>query len=107
MVRAEKSVDINRPVEQVFYVVATKYVRNQPRWSPAVKELSQISEGPFGVGTTLHQVREINGKPTPTTTEITEYVENQAFAFATSGESVKSTGRYTFQPSGGGTRVTF
>jgi uncharacterized membrane protein len=106
MVRAEKSGEIRRPVDQVFYVVGTKYVRNYQRWSPAVKEIQQISDGPFGVGTKLHQVREINGKPVQTTVEITEFVENQSLAYRSTGESVKSSGRLSFEPAGDGTRVT-
>jgi uncharacterized membrane protein len=107
MVRVEKSVDINRPVDQVFYVVGTKYVRNHPRWSPSLKEFRQISDGPFGVGTELHELREVNGNPVARTVRITEYLENQSLAFESAGDSSKSSGKYTFQPAGSGTRVTF
>lgn len=106
MVQVEKSIEINRPVEQVFYVVGAKWPRNCPRWSPSVKELQQTSEGPFGVGATVHQVREINGKVTPTTVTVTEYAENQALGLQTTGESVNTVSRYVFEPTAAGTKVT-
>lgn len=104
MVKAEQSVVINRPVQDVFAFVAQDYPRTHPQWATSVKEFRQTSPGPMGVGTKIQSVREINGKPTSATVEITEYVPNQRLAWKEQGES-KGSGYLTFQSQNGGTKV--
>jgi uncharacterized membrane protein len=106
MVKGEQSVMINRPVQDVFAWVAQNYAQNLPKWQTSVKELRQTSPGPIKVGTTLQQVREVNGKPTPMTAEITQYAPNQVIGWKSKGESTETSGNITFQSANGGTRVT-
>lgn len=107
MPRVEQSVTINRPVAEVFDFAGRDYVRNLPKWSTATREFRQTSQGGMKVGTTIQEVREIRGKPTPASVEITEYVPNQTVAFKSVSDANKSTGRFTFEPAGNGTKVTF
>jgi len=44
-----KVIFINRPVEEVFDLVADE--RNEPRFNPRMRRAEKISEGPIGVGT--------------------------------------------------------
>jgi hypothetical protein len=52
MVLIEGAIVINRPVEEVFDFVADE--RNEPRYDLRMRRAEQISDGPIGVGTTLH-----------------------------------------------------
>jgi len=107
MPRVEQSVIINRPVADVFDFAGRDYVKNHTKWSPATKEFRQTTPGGMKVGTTIELVREIRGKPTPSTEEITEYEPDKLLAFKSQGQSSQATGRYTFEPVDGGTKVTF
>lgn len=72
MVRAQASIEIERPPETVYRFVAENFERNYPRWSPEVKELRITSPGPLGVGSTARQVRVDQGRRTESTFRITQ-----------------------------------
>jgi uncharacterized membrane protein len=105
MIRVEQSVTVNRPVEEVFAFAGSAFVQNLPKWSTAVQEFRQTSPGPLGVGTTAHQVRLVNGKPTESNTTVTEFEPNRKLTFRSEG-SVPAQGTYTFEPAAGGTKVS-
>lgn len=55
MIEFESSVQINRPLREVFAFVANQ--ENNPKWNYFVTSVKKTSEGPFDAGTTFHQVR--------------------------------------------------
>jgi len=57
MMHIEVATIIDRPVEQVFQFVATEHFQNHPKWDPSIVEITPLSAGPVGVGTTARVVR--------------------------------------------------
>ncbi len=74
MARAEASVVINRPIEEVFAYVDD--IGNVSQWQSYVLEAEQTSEGPKGVGTSERGVMQFLGRRIEFTVEITEYEPN-------------------------------
>src|SRR5438270_12704194 len=81
MIKVENSVVINRPIREVFAFAGAGHIRNHKQWSPALLEIEQTSDGPIAVGTTFHQVRNVNGKRTDINSEITEFEREQKLSF--------------------------
>lgn len=64
------SIEIDRPVEEVFGFVADE--RNEPRYNPDLLRSSKITDGPITVGTRFTAVHRSRGRPVEMTIEITE-----------------------------------
>lgn len=107
MIRIERSVTINLPVEEVFNFVTN--IDNLPKWFPALIEAEKTSPGPIGVGTTEHEVfrfyRFIKGENTGI---VTEYQPNKKIAWkTTSPHFPKWYSTYNFESVEGGTNITY
>jgi uncharacterized membrane protein len=55
MIRFDNTVEISRPIEEVFQFIAD--FENIPRWNYYVLDVHQLSGSSQGVGTVYHQVR--------------------------------------------------
>lgn len=55
MIRFENTIEISRPIEEVFQFIAN--FENMPRWNYYVLNVRQVSDGLTGVGTVYHQIR--------------------------------------------------
>ena len=105
MPSAEHTVDIRRPLYEVFAVVADK--ENDPRWRHGVAEIARTS-GDGTAGTTYRQVlKGPVGRPIPADFEITGYEPGKRLAFRTTAGPVRPDGSFDFVEEGGVTRVTF
>ena len=107
-VRIEVSEEIDRPVPVVFKFYADDYVRNHPRWNPAI-ELWRDSDEPIGLGTIIQRrnSRGYGGTPVEGTIEIVEYEPNRAFGAVIREGGMEVHGRTTFEEvSEGRTRLT-
>jgi Polyketide cyclase / dehydrase and lipid transport len=105
-VRIEVSQEIDRPVPVVFKFYADEYVRNHPRWNPAI-EMWRDSDEPIGLGTIIQRRNSMTGTPVEGTMEIVEYEPNRAFAGVTREGGMETYGRTTFEEvSEGRTRIT-
>jgi hypothetical protein len=105
-VRIEVSQEIDRPVPVVFKFYADEYVRNHPRWNPAI-QLWRDSDEPIGLGTIIQRRNSMTGTPVEGTMEIVEYEPNRAFAGVTREGGMETYGRTTFEEvSEGRTRIT-
>jgi uncharacterized protein YndB with AHSA1/START domain len=80
MFSLEKSIVINRSVEDVFAFVSNS--ENRPKWVP-VKEVQKTTAGPIGVGTTFSNVIKMMGRDQVSSLEVVEYLPNQAYTFKT------------------------
>ena len=47
----KSSVIIRKPMEEVFRFIGEDFFENYPKWSPEVKDLKALSDGPVKVGT--------------------------------------------------------
>lgn len=66
MVKAESTTLIRRPLPAVYAFVVDGFVSNYPRWSPEVRSLRPLTDGPLCIGWTAHQVRVDQGRRTET-----------------------------------------
>jgi len=105
-VRIEVSQEIDRPVPVVFKFYADEYVRNHPRWNPAI-ELWRDSDEPIGLGTIIQRRNSRWDPPVEGTIEIVEYEPNRAFGAVIREGGMEVHGRTTFEEvSEGRTRIT-
>ena len=105
MPQAEHSVVIERPVHEVFVYVADG-AKNQT-WRSGVTDIKLASGNVGTVGARYEQ-----GMKGPTGRiaadyELTEVVPDRRIAFRVVAGPARPEGRYDFEPSGSGTRVTF
>lgn len=71
MSRVRGTLDIARPVEQVFDFVADQ--RNEPTYNPKMTEATKLTDGPLGVGTRFEATIVSRGKPLAVTIECTGF----------------------------------
>ena len=104
MARLEASVTINRPVEEVF--AFTTEEGNSTQWHAQVMESAKTSEGPVGVGTTGHEVRQFAGYRFEVTGEITDWEPNRRSSIKITSGPVTGHSTWQFESVDGGTRFT-
>ena len=71
MVKVEASVDIDRPIDEVFAYVADP--AKTPEWSSMALECSLEGSGPIGVGSRIMTVGKFLGRRAESTSEVTRY----------------------------------
>ena len=103
MIKVEKSIVINKPVEEVFRYLVSE--GNGTKWQNGVVEV--IDEGPRNnVGSRYTEVRKFMGQEMRSTVELTEFVQNARYA----GKVIKGPVPYEFNITlegvDGGTRMT-
>ncbi len=100
----ERSIVINRPIEEVFDVATC--LRRCVVWRSALLASTKTSEGPVGVGTTFDQDVRGLGKTYTNTAVITAYEPSRLFAYERVSGSNDSDykARFVFEPEGEGTR---
>ena len=54
MINIERSVTINRPIQEVFAFVTD--IENCPKWFPHIIEAGRTSSGPIGIGTNEYEI---------------------------------------------------
>ncbi len=79
MVRFEFSVEVDRPVEEVFaYLIDPDKL---PEWQSMVLEARQETPGAMGPGTRVRDVRKFLGRRFETTAEVTAFEPNKRVDF--------------------------
>src|SRR5919197_2232197 len=105
MLRIEREIVINRPVEEVFDFMADG--RNEARYNPHMRHAERASAGPIGRGTRFRTEVATRGRPMEMAYEITAYERPKRLASRLSKPlpvmDVQST--ETFEPAPGGTRM--
>jgi len=104
MARAEASIVINRPVEDVWEYVEDP--ANAPEWHSGVLESEKISQGPTGVGTTYRAVIMFLGRRLEGTLEVTEYELHKRVRTKMTMGPLSFEETRIFEPVEGGTRFT-
>ena len=104
MPKAQRTIVIDRPVDQVFAFFTDP--QNDSKWRPHVKEIA--ARGPVGVGSTIHQVVEgPGGRGIPADIEVVGFEPSTRYAFQVTAGPVRPFGEFLFAPSGAGTEVGF
>jgi uncharacterized membrane protein len=103
--RVEESIEIDRPVEEVFAYVAKP--ENLPEWSNLAVEVKDVS-GPFGEGDTFTTVGKFLGRRLETTYERISIEPNRRYTDRAAGGPVPDQAwTYTFEElPAGATRLT-
>jgi carbon monoxide dehydrogenase subunit G len=104
MPSAERTVTIDRPVDEVFTFVSDG--RNAKLWRPGVLDVDLVSGS--GLGARYSQgVRGPGGRRIAADYEITEFEPNSKIAIRATAGPIRPTGSFTFEGMGPGTILTF
>jgi uncharacterized membrane protein len=104
VINAEKSIVINRPVEEVFAFVGDQ--RNTPQWQSGLVEVKRLTDGPPGIGTKHAFVRSFMGRKMEASNEYIAYEPGRIITFKTISGPVPLEASYLFEPVAGGTHLT-
>ena len=103
MVKAERTVVIDRPIQQVFAYVTDQ--TNTPHWQAGLVEVRRTTPGPIGVGTKHTFVRNFMGRRMEADNEYVAYEPDRLVTFrTTSGPPLMAS--YLFEAEPNGTRLT-
>jgi hypothetical protein len=80
-VTGKGSIQINKPVEEVFHFVGEKFFENYPKWAPEVSEFEPLDGDKVFVGAKARQMRKDQGQEIQSIFEITEYEPFEKFSF--------------------------
>jgi carbon monoxide dehydrogenase subunit G len=105
MAHYNASVETPRAREDVFEYLSDFSTTEE--WDPGVVEAARIGDGPVSEGTEFRLVADFLGRQTPLTYRIVEYDPPHAVTFRGESSTVVSLDRITFEPAGGGTRITY
>ncbi|MEU2584598.1 SRPBCC family protein [Streptomyces avermitilis] len=99
----EASVEINRPVEEVFAFLADG--RNDPQFSPRVQEITKTPDGPTTVGTVFTSTVKDAGMKTGRKFRITEFEAPRRIRWTEISKNVVTAdeGGYDLESTGAGT----
>jgi F420H(2)-dependent quinone reductase len=103
MIHIEGEIVINRPVEEVFDVVADE--RNEPRYNPRLLWVEKISSRPIGRGTRFRAATKTMGRPVEMTIEFTEFDRPRHLGSLTHMPTMEIQGALSFDPVPQGTRM--
>lgn len=103
MFQVEKSVIINKPVEQVFAFVTD--ARNDAKWQGGGEGI-EVTGPSNAVGAQFTEVRKFMGRELRSTREVTAFEPNAKWAARVLKGPVPFTVTVTFEPSSAGTKMT-
>jgi uncharacterized membrane protein len=103
MARAEHSILIERPPEQVFAYVSDPH--KFPDWQASALEAKQESPGAMAAGTRIREVRKFLGKRMESVVDVTVYEPGKELSFNVVSGPIPFHVRQRFEPAEGGTRV--
>lgn len=72
---------VKSPSNQLFDFIGNNFIINYPRWSPEVKELEKLTDGPIKLGTVCRQVRIDQGNRTESTFKVKTLDEGSRVCF--------------------------
>jgi uncharacterized protein YndB with AHSA1/START domain len=102
----QSMIEIQRPVEPV-YGFFLDLERNIVRTDPTVESVVKTTEGPLGAGTTFRIRQPVMGKVREQTMRITAVDPNRRIDMEAAFGPVRPRFSLTFEPTAGGTKVTF
>lgn len=105
MVLVDRTVRVERPVEQVFWFLGDP--TNDPRWRREVREVHPLDRetGQCTPGASYREVVEYAGASSERVVTITDYRPNDRLAYRTDAGDVRTSGAYEVHGRGGATDV--
>jgi uncharacterized protein YndB with AHSA1/START domain len=95
VIKAERTIVINRPVDEVFAYVGDQ--TNTPQWQRGLLEVRRTTDGVPGVGTKHTFVRKFMGRRMEATNEYVAYEPGKRIAFKTTTGPVPLEASYLFE----------
>ena len=77
----EASIDINKPIHDVFSYVGEHFFDNYPKWAIEVVDFQPLDSQEVSVGAKAKQIRKDNGAKVESVFEITDYQPNSTLIF--------------------------
>jgi uncharacterized protein YndB with AHSA1/START domain len=105
MITKETSIEVNRPVEQVFSAMAD--ATKQPQWDPGLLEARLTPDGPVRVGTKITEVRKFMGRTSENTGEVIEFEPDTRIIRKSVESPMTVMGTITFAATPKGTKVSW
>jgi len=105
MAHYKASLNTPRPPAETFAYLSDFSTTEE--WDPGVIEAERLGEDPVREGTEFRLLARFLGRKTPLTYRIVEYDPPRAVTFRGESSTVVSLDRITFEPSNGGTRITY
>lgn len=100
MLEFTNTILIDRPITEVFAILSN--FENIPKWNYYVLKVTKLSDGPSGIGTIYHQVRQTDEQ----NFRIIEFVQNHRVVIKTLPYSIPSFEReFSFYEEGNITRI--
>ena len=103
MTHVERSILINRPVDQVYAYVSDP--RNDPQWQTGINETTIVGDAPLAVGTQIKGARTFMGRKLEAVLEIVSLQPNQSISMKSVKAPFPFTATYTMASEGEATRV--
>jgi len=75
------SVEINKPIDDVFDYVGVRFFENYPKWALEIVELEPLDGNEVFIGAKARQLRKDQGQTIESVFEITEFTPNLRVAF--------------------------
>ncbi|MDR4651450.1 MAG: polyketide cyclase [Nitrosomonas sp.] len=72
---------IQCPSDRLFDFIGVELLKNYPRWSPEVKELEKLTDGPVKTGTQCRQVRIDQGRRSESTFKVNVFEPGKRICF--------------------------
>jgi uncharacterized protein YndB with AHSA1/START domain len=98
-VKIEASIEIDKPIADVWRWYAEDHVRNHPRWNPDL-ELEQVTDGPIGVGTKIRRRNTMGEAPVEGEMEVTQFDPPRAMGVSIKDGVAESLGLGTLEERG-------
>ena len=103
MAKFEINLVVHRPVEEVFAFISN--AENLPRWRAATLEVTKISSGAPGVGSTFRGRFTFLGRPFEGKLEIITHEPHRSYATRLTEGPFPLEARYSLEPAEGGTHL--
>jgi hypothetical protein len=103
MVTVEKSIQIHRPVEDVFAYM-TRF-EHDTEWRQEVRDIRRTQATNRGIGERYEQLLDLDGRQVMTDFEVTEFDLNRHVGFRGTSGDVSANATYDFEADGARTRV--
>jgi hypothetical protein len=103
MIDLTASVNVYRPIQQVFDFIST--TENDFQWQYGTLESARVSPGAIGVGAFFRSIGHVMGRRLLGTFEITDYEANKRYGFKSLSGPLASRTLYTFEAAHGSTRI--
>lgn len=103
MIKFQGSIDIDRPVSEVFDFIAD--LTNGPKWQSGLTDSHVVTHGPMRVGTEFVEDIRFLGKHITARCHVTEFELGRRVRYEGTSNVMDFDGAFTFEPISTGTRL--